>query len=62
MATWREVEAEAAAVGDEPPPGPWHMFRADIAELVVTGLGDPPDRLVIESWHVGRGVTRRERS
>jgi hypothetical protein len=39
-----------------------HLFRADITELVVTSLGgDPPDHLVIESWHAGRGVTKRKR-
>lgn len=47
--------------GPKAPPGPSHLFRADIAELVVTAVGDPPDHLVIESWHEGRGVTRLER-
>ncbi len=41
---------------------PAHRFRADITELVVTGLGgDPPDHLVIQSWHADRGVRRRTR-
>jgi hypothetical protein len=39
----------------------YHLFRADISELVVTGLGEPADHLVIESWHPGRGVERRTR-
>jgi hypothetical protein len=48
--------------GEEAPPGPSHLFRADLDELVVVRLGgDPPDRLVIESWHAGRGVRRIER-
>jgi hypothetical protein len=39
-----------------------HRFRLDVAELVVVRHGgDPPDHLVIESWHEGRGVTRRRR-
>jgi Pyridoxamine 5'-phosphate oxidase len=39
-----------------------HLFRADVTELsVVTLAGEPPDHLVIESWHAGRGVSRRER-
>ncbi len=39
-----------------------HLFRADVTELVVISLGgDPPDHLVIESWHAGRGVTTRRR-
>ena len=42
-------------------PGPAHLFRCDITELVTVALPDPPTHLVIESWHEGRGVTRRER-
>ena len=40
---------------------PYHLFRADITELVVVGLTDARDRLVIESWHPGSGVKRIER-
>jgi len=43
---------------DEAPPGPSHLFRADVTELVVVRLGDPADHLIIESWRVGRGLTR----
>jgi hypothetical protein len=42
-------------------PGPSHLFRCDVAELVVVSLPDPPEFLVIESWHEGRGVKRAER-
>jgi hypothetical protein len=56
-----DEERKAAIFGHESPPGEAHLFRADIEELVVTGLGEPRDHLVIESWHDGRGVTRRER-
>jgi hypothetical protein len=38
-----------------------HVFRADVRELVVVYHGDPADHIVIESWHEGRGITRRER-
>jgi hypothetical protein len=39
-----------------------HQFRADITELVLISLGgDPPDHLLIQSWHAGRGVTTRKR-
>jgi hypothetical protein len=55
-----DPQRRAARLGDAAEGGS-HLFRADITELVVTGLGDPPDHLVIESWHPGRGVTRRER-
>jgi pyridoxamine 5'-phosphate oxidase-like protein len=56
-----EPERKAVVLGDAAPPDRAHVFRAEITELVVTGLGDPPDHLVIESWHEGRGLTRRER-
>jgi hypothetical protein len=39
-----------------------HRFRLDVTELVVVRLGgDPPDHLIIEAWHEGRGLSRRER-
>jgi hypothetical protein len=41
--------------------GKSHTFRADITELSVVRLGEPRDHLVIESWHEGRGLTRRRR-
>jgi hypothetical protein len=56
-----DPERIAAINGEGAPPGPSHLFRADITELVVVRLGDPPDHIVIESWHAGRGVERRER-
>ena len=49
--------------GDGPegtPPGA-RFFAIDIDEVVLTTIGDPADHLVIESWHPGRGVERRER-
>jgi Pyridoxamine 5'-phosphate oxidase len=53
-------EVKAARSGSDQPPGPYHLFRCDITELVVTSVAG--DRLVIESWHPGRGVERRERT
>ncbi len=50
-----------AAEGGEIPPGPFHLFRVDLTELVLTRVGDPPDHLVIESWHPGEGLQRVER-
>jgi hypothetical protein len=37
-------------------------FRLDITEVVLTYVGDPADHLVIETWHPGRGHTRRTRT
>ena len=39
-----------------------HRFRIEITEAVLTGLGDPADHLVIESWHPDRGLERRTRT
>jgi hypothetical protein len=50
-----------AAGGNEGDLGEWHLFRADIHELVVVGLNPERTKMVIESWHPGRGVTRVER-
>ena len=46
---------------DQHPPEPFHLFRIDITELVLTRVGDPPDHLLIEMWREGVGVTRVER-
>ena len=55
-------DVKRAVVGADGPSGPMHLFRADITELVVISLGgDPPDHMVIDSWHAGRGVTTRRR-
>lgn len=37
-------------------------FRLDITEAVLVYVGDPADHLVIETWHPGRGHTRRTRT
>jgi hypothetical protein len=56
-----DPEVVARVIGDSAPPGPNHLFRADVTELAVVRLTDSGDSLVIESWHEGRGVTRVER-
>jgi hypothetical protein len=37
-------------------------FRVDILEVVLTYVGEPADHLVIETWHAGRGYSRRTRT
>ena len=54
-------ERKRAIVGDNAPPGPLHLFRCDVTELVVVRLGDQADHLVIESWHAGRGISQIRR-
>lgn len=55
------IAAVRAASGGEAPPGPSHLFRAEISEVVLTRVGDPPDHLVIELWREGEGIRRIER-
>lgn len=55
------AEAEAYLAGGEHPPGPAHVFRLDVSELVLTGVGTPADHLVIEFWQEGVGLRRVER-
>lgn len=42
------------------PPGPFHLFRADITEVIVLRLGKPEDHLVVRRWTAGRGERRSE--
>jgi hypothetical protein len=55
------VGKEREEKGEEPPE-PFHLFRVDIDQIVLTTLGgDPPDHLVIETWRERRGLSRVER-
>jgi hypothetical protein len=51
----------ASFVGEAHPPEPFHLFRFDVEEVVVTSLHPDGDRLVIETWRPGRRVNRTER-
>jgi hypothetical protein len=42
------------------PPEPFHLFRADVTEIVRTTVEN--DLLVVESWRDGDGVKRVERT
>jgi hypothetical protein len=55
-------EAKLAGVAAEVPHDGAHRFRLDLTEVVLTRVETDPDRLVVESWHPGRGheVRRRE--
>ncbi len=37
------------------------LFRADISEVVITRVGEPPDHLVIELWRPDRPLHRVQR-
>jgi hypothetical protein len=56
----RKAAVSKGAGGGEPPE-PYHLFRVDVTELVVTRVGDPADHLVIEVWREGEGLRRVQR-
>jgi pyridoxamine 5'-phosphate oxidase-like protein len=39
----------------------YHQFVADITEAVLVHLNEERTKLVVESWHEGRGLSRLER-
>ena len=55
-----KISGRAAEAGPLVADGP-HVFRVDIAEVVLTRLGTPADHLVIEWWRPGKGPVRIER-
>ena len=57
-----DLERKRAIIGGEASVNSSHLFRADITELAIVRLGEPADHLVIETWHAGRGIGRRQRS
>jgi hypothetical protein len=56
-----DADELAAYLGEVGPPEPFHLFRLGLQEVVVTSLHPDGDRLVIERWRPGHGVTRVER-
>ena len=52
-----DAATRKAVVGE----GDAHAFRADITELVVVSLNEERTKMVVESWHEGRGTSRLER-
>jgi hypothetical protein len=61
-AAFGEYIAHLRQQTEQVPEGGFDLFRANVKELVVVGIGDPPDHLLIETWREGRrGLTRVER-
>jgi hypothetical protein len=57
-----KLAGRAVEVAVDEPAAEGHRFRIDVDEVVFTHLNDAGDRLVIESWHPGRGVEIVERA
>jgi pyridoxamine 5'-phosphate oxidase-like protein len=56
-----KLSGRAVEVPGDDPEHEGYGFRIDVDEVVFTHLNDAGDRLVIESWHPGRGVEVVER-
>jgi hypothetical protein len=54
--------ARVAEVNEGAPPGPSHLFRADITEVVLTKVGTPADHLLIQLWREGEGLRTFKRT
>lgn len=50
------TKARIVAAAGGAPPGPFHLFRLDLDEIVVITLGDPPDHLAVQRWTAKDGV------
>ena len=55
------IAAVLGGAGQQAPPGPMHLFRADVDEVVHVHLNDQHSKLVVDSWRPGAGFRRRER-
>jgi hypothetical protein len=59
-----DPERITAFLGGAPgaePPGPFHLFRAELTEATTIGLNEARDLMVIEFWREGEGVRTIER-
>jgi hypothetical protein len=54
-------DAKVAGVAAEAERKGFHLFRCDIREVVVVSLNEERTKMVVESWHEGRGTSRIER-
>lgn len=54
--TGAEFEAYRAAREADLPPGPFHLFRLDLDDVVLAGLNDERTAMVIRLWRPGRQV------
>ena len=56
-----KIAGRAHEVGDRNQADESHRFKIEITEVVLTGLNEAADHLVIESWHPDRGLRRQTR-
>ena len=54
-------EAVLKTFSEDTPPGPFHLFAVDVAEVSTTKVGDPADHLVIDIWTAADGLRQVKR-
>ncbi|SHM97975.1 pyridoxamine 5'-phosphate oxidase [Cryptosporangium aurantiacum] len=57
-----DKEELAAFVDDRHPPEPFHLFRIDLREAVLTSVDHERNLMIVELWRPGRPVQRTERT
>lgn len=60
-ASWPGEAKIAGQAVEIPGEGQANYFRIDIREAVITHLNEAGNRLIVESWHEGRGYRKVER-
>ncbi len=53
--------AAAVAPLDQAPAGRWHLYRADLTEVLLVALDEPREHLEIDIWRPGEPVRRIRR-
>jgi hypothetical protein len=61
VAVEMDEEGKRAYEEHASPPEPYHLFRLDLHEVVLTSLHPEGDRMVIETWRPDRPLQRFER-
>lgn len=51
-----DIKRAYVAAAGTAPPGDYHLYKTDIAEIVVIRLGEPADHLVVRRWTPDGGV------
>ena len=54
--------ARFVAAQEQMPPGAFDLYRVEIERVVTVRVGDPADRLVIQSWTPEHGLRQTERA
>ena len=52
------VVAAAMEGREQVPAEPWHLYRADLAEVILVALDEPREHLLIDIWRPGEPVRR----